>query len=210
MTTSPISTLVLASASPRRRDLLADLGVTYDVRAADLDETLLPDEKPLTAARRLALAKAKAVAGPALTVIGADTIVVLDGAPLGKPVDAEEARAMLLRLRNRPHEVVTGVAVVVDGVRSYQGHATTGVVMRPYTDWDIDAYIERGEPYDKAGGYAIQDSTFKPVRMWNGCYCNIVGLPLALTGRLLVQAGYPLQPVTKPKQCEGCIAWDRR
>lgn len=202
--------LVLASGSPRRRQLLADLGVTYDVQAADIDETLQPDEKPLTAARRLALAKATAVAAEGLTVIGADTLVVLDGAPLGKPKDADEARSMLLRLRNRPHEVVTGVAVVVDASRSFQAHATTGVVMRPYTDGDIDAYIASGEPFDKAGAYAVQDPTFKPVRQWNGCYCNIVGLPLALTGGLLLQAAYPLQPVAKPKQCDGCIAWDRR
>jgi len=199
-------TLILASASPRRQELLTHLGVPFEVRPADVDETLLPNEPPLTSARRLATAKAQAVAAPGLTVIGADTLVTLDGRPLGKPADADEARSMLRRLRGRPHEVVTGVAVAADGKLAV-AHASTGVVMRRYADYEIEAYIATGDPLDKAGAYAIQATEFKPVQMWNGCYCNVVGLPLALTASLLVQAGYPLAPVTKPAFCTECRFW---
>jgi len=198
--------LILASASPRRRELLGHLSLPFEVQPADVDETLLPGETPATAVRRLATAKAALLATPDTWVIGADTLVTVDGGPLGKPADADEARAMLLRLRNRPHEVLTGVAVIGGGKRLV-GHTLTGVAMRGYAPEEMEAYIASGDPLDKAGAYAIQHPTFHPVKMINGCYCNVVGLPLALTLALLQQAGYPAPPIARPALCKECRDW---
>ena len=201
--------LILASGSPRRREFLTDLGLTFEVRPADVDETPLPGEIPGATARRLAIAKAQALAADGHTVLGADTVVAMDGHAIGKPADADEARAMLKRLRSRPHEVVTAVAVVRNG-KTYANGATTGVAMRDYTDDEIEAYVASGDPLDKAGAYAIQNLGFHPVQMWNGCYCNVVGLPLALTAALLHQSGYPLEGLVRPRQCSICPGWDPR
>ncbi len=198
--------LILASASPRRRELLGHLGLPFEVQPADVDETLRPGEAPATAVRRLATAKAAMLAVPGAWVVGADTLVTADGGPLGKPSDAEEARAMLLRLRNRPHQVLTGVAVIGGG-KTLVSHTQTGVAMRGYTPEEIDAYIASGDPFDKAGAYAIQHPTFRPVKMINGCYCNVVGLPLAVTLALLQQAGYPAGAVARPALCKECRDW---
>ena len=207
MTPSPVArcplavAVVLASASPRRHELLGALGVPFEVRVAEVPEPLVEGVPAAVQAERLALAKARAVAAawreaapwqrprgsrvPAV-VLGADTIVVLDGKPLGKPENAEAARRMLRALRGRPHEVVTAVAAVLtDHPRCDTDHAATAVHMRPYTDAEIESYIAGGDPFDKAGAYAIQHPGFRPVDRIEGCYCNVMGLPLWTVRRLL-------------------------
>lgn len=182
--------LVLASASPRRRELLAALGVPFEIDPADVDETSA-ERDPARLAESLALLKARAVARrrPGDIVIGSDTVVALDGRLLGKPADAPEARAMLHALRDRAHEVVTGVAVVAPGGIEVVAHERTAVVMRAYSDAECEAFIARGEPFDKAGGYAIQDAAFRPVTRIEGCECGVMGLPLWTLARLLRGAG---------------------
>ncbi|PKN83092.1 MAG: septum formation protein Maf, partial [Chloroflexi bacterium HGW-Chloroflexi-9] len=171
-------TIVLASGSPRRRELLAALGVPFEVDVSDVDEsTEEPD--PVRVATLLAERKVRAVAArrPGDLVIGSDTVVAVDGRMLGKPADAAEARAMLTTLRGRTHQVVTGVALARDGNASV-AHAATDVTMRPYIDAEIEAFIATGSPFDKAGGYAIQDPAFAPVARFEGCECAVIGLPL--------------------------------
>jgi MAF protein len=178
--------LVLGTASPRRRELLAALGLSFEVRASDADEQ--PDgSPPAQLAETLALRKARAVAaieGSDAAVLGADTIVVLDGALLGKPADDDEAASMLRSLRGREHQVVTAVAVVA-GDRSAVEHVVSRVMMREYSDAKIAAYVAGGSPFDKAGGYAIQDRDFAPVDRLDGCECAVIGLPLWTAARLL-------------------------
>lgn len=206
---SPGPRLVLASASPRRRELLTALGMPFAVRAADVPEELPPQVPAASLAEELALAKARAVAReePDALVLGADTIVVLDGQPLGKPADAEEARQMLRALRGRAHEVVTGVAVVAPEHVARVDHARTLVHMRCYTDSEVEAYIASGDPFDKAGAYAIHHPEFRPVARIEGCYCNVVGLPLWTVRRLLAAAA-PGLPVSRPDtvfpRCSAC------
>ncbi|MYD64672.1 MAG: septum formation protein Maf [Chloroflexi bacterium] len=193
---------MLASASPRRRELLPALRVTFEVVPADIDESG-DDEDAARLARDLAVRKARAVAAgrPADTVIGADTIVVLEGRQLGKPADAVEARAMLEALRGRTHHVVTGVAVIGDGEATEA--VTTAVTMRDYSDAEVARYIERGEPFDKAGAYAVQDPEFAPAAAVEGCRCAVIGLPLWTLRRLLLDAGVAAEPPTLPG-CLGC------
>lgn len=204
----PVPRLVLASTSPRRRELLAALGVPFTVRAAAVPEELPVDVPAPVLAEELALAKARAVARdePAAVVLAADTIVVLDGRSLGKPAHADEARQMLRALRGRAHTVVTGVAVVAPG-REHTAHATTSVVMRCYSDAEIETYIASGDPFDKAGAYAIQHREFRPAARIEGCYCNVVGLPLWTVRRLLaaVAPGIPVaRPDTALPRCATC------
>jgi septum formation protein len=193
--------LVLASASPRRRELLAGLGLAFDVVPSAVVESLPPDPAPGTApalAVDLALAKARDVAGrlsPATVVLGADTLVVVDGRPFGKPASPDDARRMLAALAGRAHEVVTGLAVIADG-RELTQAVLTRVVMRPYADGEIEAYLATAEPYDKAGAYAVQGRGARLVAAVEGCYTNVVGLPVTTTARLLRAAG--LAPVTEP------------
>jgi MAF protein len=131
--------------------------------------------------------------GPA--IVAADTVVALDGAMLGKPGSPGEARDMLSRLRGREHQVVSAVAVMAPGKRSpLVRNPVTRVRMRDYTDADIEESIARGDPFDKAGGYAIQDETFHPVESYDGCYCNVVGLPLWSTIELLRRSDVPITP----------------
>lgn len=193
--------VILASASPRRRELLALLGVEFEIVPSAVDEWA-PESHPRAErlARRLAREKALTVAAqyPDAVVLGADTIVVHHGSLLAKPANADEARAMLEHLRGRDHRVITGVAVV-RGRRARVSHAVTHIRMRWYTDEEIARYIARGEPFDKAGGYAIQDPTFAPVATYAGCHCNVVGLPLSPVIRLLADAGIAL-PVIDPGQ----------
>ena len=181
--------IVLASASPRRRELLAALGVAFEVVPSHVDETT-DEGDPAVVAELLGQRKAEAVAAshPDALVIGSDTVVVLDGRILGKPGDAAEARGMLTSLRGRSHQVVTGVAVALDG-RVLSDHDRTVVHMRDYDDAAIEAFIASGSPFDKAGGYAIQDDAFAPVARFEGCRCNVVGLPLATLRGLLAQFG---------------------
>lgn len=197
--------LVLASASPRRRELLAALGLPYLVDPANIDES--SDERdPVRLAEALALSKAQAVAGRRSEdmVIGSDTVVALDGQLLGKPADDAEARTMLDALRGRAHEVVTAVALVGPGIEVV-AHSRTAVVMREYTEAERDAFIARGEPFDKAGGYAIQDVAFHPVARIEGCECGVMGLPLWTLSRLLRDAGLEVSGPALDR-CAACPA----
>ncbi|MDW8060867.1 MAG: Maf family protein [Thermomicrobium sp.] len=199
--------LVLASASPRRRELLAALGIPFEVDPAEIAEPL-PERHPHPEriARRLARHKAEAVANrrPDDWILAADTIVVYRGQLLGKPETPEAAWAMLRLLRGRWHRVITGVAVAHAG-RLRLDHAVTCVRMRDYSDAEIAASIARGAPFDKAGGYAIQDPDLRPVATWRGCYCNVVGLSIWLAWRLLVRSGCPVpEPVALPEACAAC------
>jgi MAF protein len=199
-------TLVLASASPRRRELLAALGLPFEIDPADIDETST-ERDPVRLAEALALSKARAVAArrPGDIVIGSDTVVALDGRLLGKPADATEARAMLDSLRGRAHEVVTGVAIVAPGGLEAIGHERTAVVMREYAAAERDEFIARGEPFDKAGGYAIQDAVFHPVAGIVGCECGVMGLPLWALRQLLLDAGIEAGAPALDR-CAGCPA----
>ena len=207
--------IVLASASPRRRELLARLRIPFDVVPASIDEE--PDgSPPVRQARRLAVAKARAVAArhPDAAVLAADTMVIHSGDVLAKPRDADEARTMLARLRGRRHRVITAVAVLPAGRRRpLVEHAVTVVFMRSYSDDEIAASIARGDPFDKAGAYAIQDPLLRPVSSYQsltggpGCYCNVVGLPLWLALRLLAPAGVDTAHVSAGDllpQCSAC------
>lgn len=185
--------LILASASPRRRELLARLGLPFEVWPSGIEETLAPGIPAPVLAMALARAKARDVADrlraagsePAL-ILGADTLVVLDGHPLGKPATRDEARAMLRALRGRSHEVVTAVVLLdVSGGREAAETVASQVLMRPYGDVEIDAYVATGEPDDKAGAYAVQGAGGHLVSRVEGCYTNVVGLPLGTTAGLL-------------------------
>jgi len=181
--------LVLASGSPRRRELLAALGLDFTVDVADVDETPQPGELPEALVCRLCRAKAAAVAErhPGKVVLAADTLVALDGVLLGKPADALEAVAMLSSLRDRVHIVYTAVCVI-HGAEIGTRLSTTGVTMRDYTDAEIERYVETGDPLDKAGAYGIQDLRFAPVAAWKGCFSAVMGLPLGLAAELLAAA----------------------
>lgn len=186
--------IILASASPRRRELLGHLGLEFRVAPSDVDETPLVqamrDPERLVAA--LAEAKAMPVARmhPGALVIGADTIVVLDGEILGKPVDARQARAMLERLAGRTHRVYTGVAIVEGGSgRAEVGVESTAVTFGPMTPETIERYVRTGEPLDKAGAYGIQGLGATLVERVEGCYFNVVGLPLFRLARMLEAFG---------------------
>lgn len=178
--------LVLASSSPRRQRLLRDLGLPFAVVKPQVDESRNMDEALLDYVERLSREKAETAAhtlgdAPAL-VIAADTIVIdCEGGLLGKPVDAADARRMLRRLRNREHTVVTAFTILQTGERSrtLARQVRTAVTMRDYSDEEIEAYIASGDPFDKAGGYAIQNKSFNPVARIKGSYSNVVGLPLA-------------------------------
>jgi septum formation protein len=178
--------LVLASASPRRRDLLALLGVDFAVVPANVDETAEPDEAASDLVTRLAGAKAAAVATshPDAAVIAADTCIDVGGVVLGKPVDADDARRMLRSLAGRAHLVRTCVAVAVDGTVATT-MTTTEVVFAALTDDDIAWYVDTGEPLDKAGGYALQGAGGVFVERVDGSVSGVLGLPLHETARLL-------------------------
>jgi len=184
--------LILASRSPRRRELLARLGLTFAVRAADVDETMDPAAPPAEEVARLSARKAAAVAaGPEDVVIAADTVVVLDRRVLGKPRDEEEARAMLTALSGRSHQVMTGLTVRRgEDIRTET--AVTQVRFRPLSPREIDAYIATGEPMDKAGAYGIQGLAAVFADRLDGDYYNVMGLPLCALCRLLRQAGLPV------------------
>ncbi|MFT5048953.1 MAG: septum formation protein [Chlamydiales bacterium] len=190
--------IVLASASPRRKELLARAGVDFEIEISDVDESLDPGSDPRLAAVELAERKARAVAGAhvgaAVRVLGADTVVCLGGAEgstlLGKPADEAEARSMLGRLSGSRHRVVTGVAVIrcSDGTL-WSAAECTWVTMRALDPAEIDVYVASGEWRDKAGGYAIQESADAFVTgLEEGGFDNVVGLPVGLALDLLSQA----------------------
>jgi len=180
--------LILASGSPRRREILAALGLDFDVRPVDADETPLPGETAAEMVDRLARAKAEAAAAPGCVVVGADTAVVLDGEMFAKPADRDDAVRMLLRLSGREHEVLTGVAVAaggsVDAVVS-----RTRVRFRDIRRDEALDYWQSGEPQDKAGGYGIQGLGGVFVSNIEGSYSGVVGLPVFETATLLAKAG---------------------
>ena len=215
--------LVLGSGSPRRAQLLRQLGLEFDQVASDEAEPEPAQGDPAEQAIRCAQAKARAVRellladarhpsrkpgrtsaigrtivigqrtiviGQRTIVIGADTMVIVDGAILGKPADAEEAVAMLRRLAGRRHRVCTGVCLLGPGGREQSDCVSTEVWMRPVTAAAIDAYVASGEPMDKAGAYAIQGLGARFVERINGCYYNVVGLPLARLTAMLDDAGF--------------------
>lgn len=188
--------IVLASASPRRADILRSLGLDFEVEFADLDESPLPEESPEAHAQRLAEAKAEHVAArrPSEWVLAGDTVVSVDGRILGKPSDAAEAVSMLLDLEGRSHEVVSALALLVPGRgRALVGAETTAVTFRPFGRETAEAYVETGEPMDKAGAYGIQGLGAVLVEGVRGDYSGVVGLPVSLLVRLLEQAGRPFR-----------------
>ena len=180
--------IVLASSSPRRKQLLELLGLTFEVLPADIDETWRNGEAPGVHAERLARGKAAAVARPEALVVGADTIVVIGGEILGKPRDAAEARAMLRRLSGRDHEVFTAVAVAWRG-KTAAGTSRTAVHVRALDDETIAAYVATGEPLDKAGAYGIQGYGAVLVERIEGDYFTVMGLGLGLFVDLLAPLG---------------------
>lgn len=170
--------LILASQSPRRREILERAGIPFTVRVADVDESLREGEAPQSYVRRLATRKAVAAGRAGEVVLGADTTVVVDGEILGKPVDAADAVRMLTRLSGRSHEVVTGFCLKVGG-QLYIDAETTLVRFVAMSEAEIAAYVATGEPMDKAGAYAIQGGASRYIDRIEGCYWNVVGLPVA-------------------------------
>ena len=185
MTHVPVR-VILASQSPRRRELLTLVGIAHEVRPADIDESVMPDELPVPHCERLARAKAHvlAVQHPDAVVIAADTIVVLDGDILGKPADAAEARATLARLSGRTHTVYTAMAVARDG-RTESAVEEVQVTFRALTAEEIAEYVATREPMDKAGAYGIQAGARGFIAGFEGAYDTVVGLPVALVLRLM-------------------------
>ena len=180
-----LSMIVLASQSPRRAEILRNAGIPFTVRVADVDETPLELERPGPYVRRLADAKAHAItASPDEVVLAADTTVVAAGEILAKPLDRADAVRMLRLLSGRRHEVLTGICLR-KGAQSICDHATTAVWFGTLSAEDIDAYTASDEPMDKAGAYAIQGLASKFVERIDGCYFNVMGLPVSLVWRHL-------------------------
>ncbi|MBC7249070.1 MAG: septum formation inhibitor Maf [Anaerolineae bacterium] len=180
--------LTLASASPRRRQLLTLLGLAFEARSADVEEQPQDNEHPRDLVRRLSEEKARAVLGEVDhgLIIGADTIVALENEVLGKPANAREALQMLRQLRGKQHQVYTGISVLdPSGGQVVSAVVMSVVWMRNYADEEMITYAYSGEPLDKAGGYAIQDNAFQPVARIEGCYANVMGLPLCHLYQLL-------------------------
>ena len=187
--------LVLASASPRRSELLSRHGVAFEVRPADIDEAQRAGEAPEALVRRLAEEKARAVAArvghePRRWVLAADTLVVLDDAVLGKPRDAAHARELLGRLLGRRHRVITGVTLLAsDDLAAHGLGVESQVEMRAASDAEVRAYVETGEPLDKAGAYAVQGEGRRFVTAVEGSETNVIGLPMDETLALLAETG---------------------
>ena len=180
-----MNNIVLASSSPRRSHLLRQIGLSFEVVSPDVDESRFTfDDDPPGTAERLALAKARSVSGridaDGRLVLGADTVVLFDGQVLGKPVDARDAYNMLRRLTGNSHRVLTGFALLdPDTDRSVTGHEWTTVFMRECTDGEISAYVDTGEPLDKAGSYGAHALGAGLITRVEGCFYNVIGLPLA-------------------------------
>ena len=186
--------LVLGSNSPRRKELIALGGWTFEVIVADVDESVQGNESPRDYVVRLAEEKARTSAARAKAsqiVLAADTTVVADSSILGKPADPSEAKRMLSQLRGRVHQVYTGIAAlrVSDGVIRTDV-CVTDVPMRDYSDEEIESYVATGDPLDKAGAYAIQHPNFQPVASMSGCYASVMGLPMCHVMRMLTQLDF--------------------
>jgi septum formation protein len=189
--------LILASASPRRAEILRNAGIQFEIRKTDVDESRLVDELPGDYVRRLALAKALSAAaeyrnlGDAALILGADTVVVLDADILGKPASQDDARSMLRRISGRIHEVHTGLALLrTPGTKQRVIEEITRVHFASLTEQEIENYIATGEPFDKAGAYAIQGIGGRYVTRIEGCYFNVMGLPLERLWSLLREFGW--------------------
>jgi len=186
--------LILASASPRRAEILRAAGISFTVLSSAVDETPLPGETASDLVRRMAAGKAELVAaravGPAI-VIAADTVVALDGTVMGKPRTSEDARQMLEKLSGRTHSVITGVALVrLPDIERREFTEITQVHFTALSDEEIVKYLSSGEPFDKAGSYAIQGVAGRFIPRIDGCYFNVVGLPLARLCRELAALGW--------------------
>ena len=188
--------LILASSSPRRAEILRNAGIQFEVRAENVDESRLPNETPGDYVRRLALAKALSAAekfrplGGEVLVLGADTVVVVDADILGKPASPDDARSMLRRVSGRIHEVHTGLALLrIPGSMRHVVEEITRVHFASLSEQEIEGYIATGEPFDKAGAYAIQGIGGRYVTRIEGCYFNVMGLPLAKLWLLLRELG---------------------
>lgn len=196
----PETQLLLASNSPRRRQMLAWLDLPFSAQAMDVDESRLPGESPSQYVLRVAQTKALAAHAEAAecAILAADTTVADGEQTLGKPSGADEARAMLRQLRGRSHQVHTALVLLLPDGRRLSDLCTTQVPMRAYTDAEIEAYIESGDPLDKAGAYAIQHPGFHPVENFSGCFASVMGLPLCHLVRTMRRAG--MTPAADPAQ----------
>ena len=184
--------LVLASASPRRRQLLAGLGLGFQVLPTGMAEDTCAGESPEAMTARLSHVKAQAAAGRVDDgyILAADSTVVLNGESLAKPEDADDARRMLRLLRGASHRVTTGVTIIdAASGRTLTDTMTSDITLRDFSDNELEAYVLSGAPLDKAGGYGVQDQSLRPAESWDGCYSNIVGLPLCLAEQMLEQLG---------------------
>lgn len=202
--TQPVShpAFILASSSPRRQALLRLLGIPFAVQGADIDETPFPQEESLAYVSRMAQTKARTLAErfPHAWVLAADTSVILGGEILGKPENSPHATQMLRRLRGKTHQVVTVWALegrtpngeVVQHLQTTQNH----VLLHPMSDAEIERYVASGDPLDKAGAYAIQNTEFRVVEAYDGCYAGIMGLPLCQVQEKLATCGFAVQRVT--------------
>jgi septum formation protein len=201
---SGIHRLVLASGSPRRRQLLPLLGLPFVLKSVDVEEQAFAGESPTEFVLRMSRAKASALRGVRADelVLGADTIVVLEGVTLGKPSDPDDAARMLRQLRGRAHSVYTAISVWQPSNRRMVSEmAESRVWMRDYTDTEIADYVATGDPLDKAGAYAIQHPQFDPVARVEGCWLTVVGFPLCHLGRALAQFGVVV-PANVPGACQ--------
>ena len=202
---SPI--LLLASASPPRRELLTELGLRFVAVSSGVAEEPQAGELPHELVRRLSLAKASAVAGPMSSgyIVAADSVVVRKGSAIGKPADAAEARRMLRDLRGTQHQVTTGVTLIdAASGRCLTEIMTSEITLRDFSDAEIEESVASGTPLDKAGAYAVQDQGLRPAESWQGCYSNIVGLPLCRLVEMLDELGFPLPPHLPVIVADGC------
>jgi MAF protein len=206
----PANRLILASGSPRRRDLIALIGLPVRVHPADVDESSLPGESGRELTRRLAILKARATASADdAIVLAADTTVIDGETILAKPADDAQARTMLEDLRGHPHTVVTSIAVRAPDGTLLVDSCESSVPMRDYGDDEIDRYLASGGPFDKAGGYGIQDGLFEPVdrRTFRDCFANVMGLPLCHVVRTLRRIG--VEPAGDvPAACMAHLRYD--
>lgn len=197
--------LILASASPRRHELVPLLGLTWRVHAADVDETSIDEPDPEVKVIRTAELKAAAVASETegdRVILAADTFVVIDSQILNKPENQEDAFRMLDQLRGRVHQVYTGIVVHNTITKQIvRDVARIDVPMRRYSNWEIRKYIDTGDPLDKAGAYAIQHPEFRPAPELSGCFAAVIGLPLCHVSRALIKTGITI-PLDVPAGCQ--------
>jgi len=206
---SSLMNLILASNSPRRRQLIGLTGWDFIVSVADVDESPRENESPAEYVIRLATTKARAITAKADDIILAADTTVVDGSEiLGKPQDKAEAVAMLTRLRGRTHQVYTGIALLRGGDNSLLTDlCVTDVPMRDYSDEEIRSYVASGDPFDKAGAYAIQHPEFRPVAGMDGCYASVMGLPLCHVVRSMRKLG--VEPSADvPANCQKLLEYD--